>query len=436
MRLYRLLARVGRVKKRMYPWFEALPAGAPMKYDGWRWDPAIAEWVEDDVAEITIEVEVPKYPKPALEPRPELPAQVPGWQWSDSMQEWFEIRFAGGHYEQQPRPPMPEWIPKETEKYYAEGWYWSVRKPGWAKDWSWVPDMTWIPEPRPPMPKYVPGPAVPPDVEGWSWSEANKEWVATIVVGEPIGFTPPRSLPPWVTEEAIFELYSWEQLYLEEVRFFVSQGYTLEAAKNITRDNFDNLLRMIRAQSTSGAKDGWQGMVSAMSGQDLIVIKEITVMALLALAAAAVGYLIGTILDRLVTPAEDYVHLTGGVTTFLLGPDIWVYSRRIGTSPTGREYYSECDDIGAEYSRHKRGYGIGQGDIIDFPGGFVEMGFKFPYFVKYTWEYWELVYVGMLASSGPDFYVLKVGKYFTGEVVGPASMVPADEWCPNFRFYL
>ncbi len=436
MKIFRLRARKGFLRRRLWSWFEAAPAGPTVKYDGWVWDPVRAEYVPAPVAGLEIIEQVPGYPKPALEPRPELPAKVDGWQWSDSMQEWFETPFRKGHYEEQQRPLMPTWIPKETEKYYAEGWYWSVRKPGWVKDWSWAPDKIWISDPRPPMPEYLPEPAGPKEVEGWSWSESEERWIATIIVGQRIGYMPPRSFPPEVEYAQIVGVYPMTEQYALFQKQLLDAGLTQTEANRIGKMMVDGFWNMSRSALEKDRAALYRESFNPVAVQMQDKLEKVGVYAAAILAAAIVGLLIGSIMDRLVTPGEENVVLVGGVITFLLQGDDWIYSREIGRSVKGRRYFSCCDEIGTEYARLKRGYGVGHLDVLDFPGGFVEIGYKFPYFVKYTWVEWDLEYAGMLESVGADMYVLKVGREYTGAIIGPASMVPADEWCPDFRFYL
>lgn len=420
----------------MYPFFDAPAAGRPMKYVGWEWDPKAGEWVESRVREIEIEVPVTRYPKPKKPPQPWQPLDVPGWKWNGREGIWEERPMP---YEivwvTPPRPPKPKEWPSRTQPAEVPGWRYSYMYEVWEK----IP-MEQVQEKvqmeRTPMPKYPPGSEQLSVVEGWSWSEARREWVATIVVAEKVGFRPPRSLPPGVTQDAWMELYSFEQLFIEEVTYFVNQGYTLEAARRITRDNFDNLIRMMYAQERAGAIRSWTGLVSAVSGMPEIEVQELTVYALVALVAAAVGYLIGTILRGLLLHDEESLVMGAKPNTYLLGPGNWAYSRNIGTSLGGIPYYSDCGGIGAGYSRHKRAEWGGRTDIIDFPGGFVEEGYVFPYFVKYTWSYWKVRYVGMLSSVGSNIYALKKGDSDAGAPVPLGQLIPFGEWCEGFDWYL
>lgn len=392
MRLYRLLSRHGKRKARLWPWFEPPAPDAPIKYDGWVWNPELREWVATDVEPITVELKVPRYPQPTEPPVEATPSRVPGWQWSDSMQEWFEV-------------PL-------TRKEGVEGII-----PG-------------------PVPTYVPTEGTPTDVEGWSWSERHEAWVATIVMAEKVGFTPPRSLPPNLTQKAVFDMFSWEQLYLEEVNAFVGQGYTLEAAKRITRENFDPLFRMLWAKQAAANKSAWK-MVIEHFGRDPDFVKEtITVYGAAIVLSAVVGFVIGTILERFTFVDETEFMLPEPLGTYLMGPDDWCYSRNIGASPQGNLYYSKCQGIGTEYSRHMRYTWTGLYDVIDFPGGFVEEGYQFPHWVKYTWSHWKIVYIGMMFSSSDLVHVLKKELISLDERSRRVTVRTFEDWCSDFHWYL
>lgn len=420
----------------MYPWFDAPAAGEPLRYDGWIWDPAVKDWIPDDVEEISFEVEVPGYPMPTRPPRPAQPLFVEGWYWNGRRGVWEETTMPFEDVLVIPeRPPMPTEWPSRTQPAEVPGWRYSFMYEVWEK----IPMESYTEmreQERGPMPEYVPGTEQPSEVQGWSWSGTKEEWVATIVVGQRIGFTPPRSFPPGFELAQVTMVYPMTEQHALFVKNLLDMGLTETEAKRIGSAMVDGFWNMARTSEQKIRAAQYADSLTIPASQISDKIEAIGVYGAVIALAAIVGLLIGSIMDRILTPDEDFFRLTGGITTYLLGPGNWAYSRHIGTSPQGRKYYSECHGIGTGYTRHKRGYGIGQRDIIDFPGGFVESGFQFPYFVKYTWEYWELEYVGMLASVGADYYVLKVGRYFTGEIVGTAEMISQDEWCDGFRFYL
>lgn len=423
-------------KQRLWPWFEPPAAIAPKRYYGWHWDPAIREWVKDEVSEIQIYVSAPKYPKPTEIPRPAQELFVLGWNWNGRAGEWEEAPMPTERIAvSEPRPDAPTVVPSRTQPAQVLGWRYNFN----TKVWEPIQMPITLIEAggeRPPKPEFIPGPEISTEAEGWSWSETTEKWVATIIMAEPIGFTPPRSLPPGVTEATVFEMYSFEQLFLEEIIYFQNQGFTYEAARQITRANFDPLIRMMYAQQRGDAIRGWQGLVTAISGHPKIVIQEYTVIGLLYLITAAFGYLIGTILEGLILPDREGFVLTAHVNTYLIAPDDWKYSRHIDATPEGRPIYVECDGIGTEYVRFKRGLGKGWTDRIDFPGGFLEEGYQFPYYVKYVWQYWVLEYVGMMFSLHSIFYALKKGDFDAAARFGHGYKLPRERWCADFDWYL
>ncbi len=436
MRLYRLLSRHGKRKQRVYPWFDAPAAGAPMKYEGWVWDPAIREWVESEVDPITIRIEPEREPKPDWIPRSRQPAKVAGWFWSDSMKKWVkDAYFRAGHYGLEPYPPMPDWVPSRMLPAEADGWYYDFGSNTWEKT-EWQPATIWISDPWPPMPEQVPGPELPSETASWVWSDEFKDWMEIIRPVAVEEFVPPRSLPPGLTQKALFEQFSWEALYLEEVRYFLGQGYTTEAANQITRQNFDPLIRMMYAKEKAAAVTGWTDLVAALSRQETIVIKELTVYAVVIIVVAVVAYMVGYILSHIAAPHEEEFIINEPPGTYLLGPDNWSYSRDIGSSKTGALLFSSCDDIGTEFVRHKRGPVGGLYDILDFPGGFIEDGYQFPYWVKYTWYYWLIIYIGMLYTASAEHYALKKELISLKERAIRVKIRPYEEWCEGFHWYL
>jgi len=348
MRLYRIIARHGHKRQRFWWWFEPPEAGAPVRYDGWFWDPANKEWMPIEMAPMKLVVTYQLYPKPTKMPSREFSSEQPGW----------------------------------------------------------------------------------------SYSFTKFEWVRTVVMAEPVDFTPPRSLPPWVTQKAVFELYSWEQLYLEEVNTFIAQGYTMEAAKRITRNNFDNLLRILWAKQAAANKSAWKVAVEGLGKDPDFMRETVLVYGAVIIIAAVIGALIGDIMERFTFRDIDAFTLKEPIGVYLMRYDHYVYSKNVGVTTEGRRLYSACDDIGTSYIRHRRPRGRKGVDIIDFPGGFVEEGHKGVYFVKYTWRAWTLEYIGFLVSVGANLYALKEGE--VDPYVDPSRPfgVDASRWCPDFRWYL
>lgn len=414
MRLYKLLSRTGQRKQRPYPWFEAPAAGAPQRYVGWTWDPSAKEWVRDVVVPIKVEVMVPKFPRPISVPRSAQPINVPGWYWNGRAGIWEEIPLS---------------IIEMSEGFE-----------------------------RGSMPAYPPGPAVGIDQPGWSWFEAENEWVATSLTGRPLEFLPPPTLPPDVENVEILLAGHMGDLNIRMIRWAVSYGMSYRDAVGFAGRAMEDFAGWGKAMTPMVYKalwakysvGLWDKIGSYTSSKPFLpvkvpieeryaqeaVVSEAFVTGVLVLVAAAIGYMIGTILDRLITPAEDYFVLSESKGTYLVGPDDWKYSKYIGLSPDKRLYFSECQDIGTDYTRHKRGWGTAAVDTIDFPGGFIESGYQFPYWIKYTWQTWSIEYVGMLESVGQNLYRLKVGRGFTGKIEGRGRVLPSAKWCSGFHYYL
>jgi len=432
MRLYSLVSRTGKVKRGLLPWFKPPAAGAPTKYYGWTWDPTIERWVKTSEPSMTIRLEPEVYPKPTEPPIPERPAIVDGWEWSEVYECW-EKRPAqrAGHYEVEPYPPKPDFLPTPETGFEVQGWYYSSRDKEWFKAECEL-RMIWVPDPHPEMPKYVPSTGTPTDVKGWSWSEDENAWVQVIYPERIIEFDAPATLPPGITQEAVFELFSWEQLFVEEVRVFVDQGYTLEAARRIARDNFDPLLRMLWAKQYAETQSIWQGTAESLEKIDVFLKEDIAVIGGLSVLAAVVGAAIGYIMQREIFPTEETITRYDKRGAYLFGPEDWSYAGIRAITEHGVQYYSGCGSIGTSYVRHKRGYGVGHKDTIDFPGGFVEEGWHAGRFVKYTWEYWTLEYVGFLMHSTTNLYRLQ-GSADPEFLPEYSFMLDDEHVCRNFQ---
>jgi len=392
MRLYRLLSRVGTRKRRMYWWFKPPAAGAPMRYDGWVWDPEGKEWVRSVVEKISIEVPVPKYPKPTEAPRAEQPRDVIGWYWFDQPGVWEEV------------PLTPQQLSEQV-----------------------------VPEPKP---QYPPGPAVLDFTEGWSWSKSQEEWVATIVMAERVGFDPPRSFPPNVDLAMVNMTYPMAEQYAIFYKSLIDMGLTETDARKIGSSMTDAFWNMSRSALTKHRAELYKQSLLPSGVALSDKIEAIGVYGAIIALAAIVGLLIGSIMDRIITPEEDMFLMPEHEGTYLMGPGEWFYSRNVGVSPMGNLYYSKCQGIGTDYVRHKRGVWGKLGDKIDFPGGFVESGFQFPYWVKYTWHFWDIAYIGMLYSSSEYFYGLKKEFISLVERAKPVSVRKPEDWCTGFDWYL
>lgn len=424
------------MRKRLWPWFEAPPAGWPMRYDGWVWDPKSKEWVTTAVEEVTFIIKVPKYPKPTREPRPAQPLYMPGWYWNGRRGVWEETTMPFESVLVIPeRPPMPTEWPSRTQPAEVPGWRYSFMYEVWEK----IPmegHTEMVEQERGPMPEYVPGTEQSSIVEGWSWSEQQKVWAATIIIGEPVGFTPDRSFPPGTDSAAVNLVYPMTEQYLHFYQSLINMGLDPDEAKRIGGMMVDGFWNMSRSALTKQRAELYRQSLlpAAVALSDKLEALAVSG-AVLALAAIA-GALIGSIAERLTFPADESFSLSAPGNTYLLGPGNWEYSRNIGRSMTGRPLYSSCGGIGTEYTRHRRGWGAGATDIIDFPGGFVEEGYQFPYFVKYTWSHWYITYVGMLFSAGQGFYALKEADLDSEVKLVLGESLPYEQWCSGFDYYL
>ena len=524
MRLYRLIARYGKRKRRMYPWFDPPDPAEPAEYYGWLWDPTKREWIKSEVETIKIELKLPTHPKPKYPPRKEQSLDVPGWYWDGREKEWKEVPIPEQlEYIEKERPPEPDFLPRPEQGLVEEGWYWNGRKGMWVEAempietqyvererppepegvptrdqpaevlgwrysfiyevWEKIPmprvpvqvrkqrptkpvyppgpyrpsevlgweysdmyqswqkvempyDVVDVTPERPPKPKIEPGIERPAIVEGWSWDEIKEEWFATTIYSEPVELEDLPTFSPGITQEAVNNVLPPSEQYKVFYDNLIAMGLTQTEAKRIGGSMVDGFWKMTRPVATKIRAAEYAKSLTPAARAISDQIEFLGVSAALIALSAIVGAMVGTIARRVTLPDEEYYVLSGGIMTYLIGPDNWEYSRYIGRSAKGREYYSACGGIGTSYVRHFRGHGIGEEDTLDFPGGFLEQGYKVPYYVKYVWQSWRLEYVGMLESVGNDFYVLKEGKGFVPAVGGIPEIAPYEEWCPEFRFYL
>lgn len=404
--------------------------------DGWKWNGRAGVWQE---AAMPLEPKLiqPEHPpEPSEWPSRRQPAEVPGWRYSFMYMVWEKTPMPRIKvWVPKKRPPKPVYIPGPAKPSEVKGWRYSEIYEVWEKADMPVRKIDVTPK-RGPKPTLEPGPARSFKVEGWKWSRKTNRWIATIIYSETLDFTPPTSLPPGVTQEAVNMVFPASEQYKVFYDNLIAMGLTPTEARRIGGSMVDGFWQMTRSTAEKvRAEQFYRSLYpDAVAVNDMI--EKIGVYGALIALSAIIGAVMGDILRRVILPDEEIFRISGGIITYLLGPENWSYSRQIGTSVTGRQYFSSCEGIGTTYVRHFRGHGIGQSDTIDFPGGFVETGYKVPYFVKYTWDHWDLSYVGMLSTSGAFDYVLKVGHDFTGEIYRHAEIVPEDEWCPNFTFYL
>lgn len=392
MRLYKLISRHGQRKQRLWPWFKPPAAGAPVRYDGWVWSPELREWTKTQVLKIVIPYTVPEYPKPPAPPRPAQERIVPGWHWQWRYNQWAEI------------PLTPQELSEGIE--------------------------------RGPEPTRPPGPADPHEVLGWKWYPDEKEWAAIIYAERFVEFEPPRSFPPTLELAVVHQVFPATEQYAMFYKNLIDMGLDPHEARRIGKIMVDGFWNMSRSAAQKIRAEEYAKTFQAVHVVQSDLFEKIGVYGVLIVLATITGLVMGEILERVTFRDEDDYMLPERKGTYLLGPDNWAYSRQIGTSVKGRTFYSHCQDIGTEYVRHKRQRGKFGYDIIDFPGGFVETGYEFPYYVKYRWSHWVLEYVGMLSSCGPDFYMLKKADTDRFAEIPRGRMKPVKEWCKDFDYYL
>ena len=435
MRLYRILRWVGKVRKRMYPWFEAPAAGRPMRYDGWVWDPEVGDWVVEPVEKIEVNIEPLREPKPDVEPSEPLADRVPGWFWVYSQQEWMkDEHFRSGHYALEFYPPMPRIPPGRTQAAEVPGWEYNWDTFKWDKT-DYERKTVWISDPWPPMPDRAPDIGFPDVTADWRWDYSNNEWVQITIYAESVEIEPPRSLPPDVDQAGLNVVFPLTEQYALFKQNLISQGLDPHQAERVARAVGDAVLKTIYAQQKEMAKDTWQRIADGLGMECSDMLATMTYYGLLGIVAFSAGVVIGYAYGRVVLPDVERVVLPCTMLTYLIGPDDWYYSENIGKSVEGQDYFSICDGIGTDLTRHKRstwGFDI---DNIDFPGGFIENGYQFPYWIKYTWEFWEVEYVGFLRSAGQGFYVLKPEAKHSGPF-WPGYMSRKEIWCREYRYYL
>lgn len=391
MRLYRLISRTGRKKKRLTPWFKPPAAGAPVRYFGWYWDPELKEWLPLDITKLMVTVPVQDVQMPTTMPSRTQPARVPGWEYNFQYNEWMHVVQAEPVMEfTPPRPLKPDMNMDDVQK--AAVYDVDVRAVIETIRLDWVPASGFT---RTHIDNLI------RMLEKSGYSRAAADDIMRQYVKLTAGMDAAGKAEVWKkATDAIFRC--WQRTHL--VGTSTAQKYWAENVRNQMRDTSQ-------------------------------LVGPVAAVAILSLIAAVTGFLLGRMLDLILTPAEDAVTLVEKARTYLMGPDYWYYSRMISRTRKGVPFYSQCEEIGTTYVRLKRGTGAGEIDIIDFPGGFLEEGYVFPYFVKYNWTYWTLSYVGMLSHQGVNWYSLRKGNYDSGGL-RPGSMIPDEEWCAGFHWYL
>jgi len=436
MRLYQLIERVGYVKSGLFPWFSPPAAGAPVRYYGWAWDPETREWVATDLEPIQITIPQEIGPMPSSPPGPARPNRVLGWEWSPSTGKWWEMPMPMveklGRKE---RPPMPEYPYGHPELGETKGWAFDFVTRGWTPI-EMPLEMIEVEQERPPAPEYTPGPEIPVRVPGWQWNRDEQEWIRVVAAEEFVEFEPPSTLPPYVDVAGLHVVYPLEQQYELFVQSLIARGLAPHEAKRVAEAIGESVLKTIWARKTEMNRDMWTDVSTQLRAQTGDLLEKIGVAAVLIIIAAAIGFVIGDILERLTIPRRERISLKPPEPTFLLGPDKWLYGKHVGRSVKGENYYSACYEIGTTYVRHKRGYGVGVIDVIDFPGGFVEEGWAWGKYRKYTWELWTIKYVGFLIRINDGLFRLKRAPLDPDAPPFIVFQMPEAQWCTDFLYYL
>jgi len=431
MRLYTLETRYGKCKSGLLPWFDPPEPERPMRYYGWHWDPALREWVKHAEEPIEIKYTPKAGPKPSEPPRPEVPEFVDGWFWSKINECWEKRpmpkienwRYPG----ELPWPREPTWVPSPELPFESAGWKYNSR----LRKWEMVPYCEYTEDERPPEPAYPPGPAGETEVYGWSWFPYYKDWVEVLYAEKVVEFQMSETVNPAVTEAMVENVYPYAEIAERAMRMLIHAGYTPEQAKQygitvieMVRNQVMAASRHVQAgrlaQAVKATKDFYPGVEAEF-------IMPVVVGIILVLTAWVVGRIMGS----LVLPEEEDVFIAQKKTTYLMGPDEWIYAGFKAQTVKGTKYFQACGSIGTPYVRHKRGYGVGQTDIIDFPGGFLEEGWHAGLFVKYVWSYWKLSYVGFLNNVGGGLYSLQ-GSTDLEFIAEYASVVLDPDVCWNF----
>lgn len=362
-----------------------------------------------------------------------------------------EIWYYPGHV---PWPREPTWLPTAELPFEVKGWRYHSRNRCWEK----IPYSEVVQQERPPEPRYPPQEAGPTRVPGWYWHEDTKQWLEVMMAEQYVEFEPPRTLPPGVTVEAMIaddpyfiqemaratilaNAGNWAALQQGNVFFKMVADVHLKFPhlKDPT-SVADSIFRAREVMHVKGtwlaSEEAWRMRINAMDPALQNWRHHITGYAMVIGIAAIVGAFIGDMYRRVTLPKVGDEVIYPDYNVYLLGPGDWYYSRCIGLSAKGKAMFSSCENIGTSYVRHRRGSGVGQTDIIDFPGGFLEEGHKGIYFVKYLWQYWTLEYVGMLYSTGQDHYELKDGVFGVYMGFSKGEKDEQNKWCGGFKPYL
>jgi len=480
MKLFMLIERVGRRTRSFHPWFEPPAIGAPTRYFGWNWDPEERKWVESVISKTSVVVAGAAEEKPKYPPHGPQPAEVSGWKYDEQDGVWNEVPTAHREAWVEIRHPAKPTLPPTTGRgEEVLGWYYSSKD----EEWKSVPIpaqyVDWYEE-RVEKPQYSPGHEQKSNVSGWHWDPNEKEWLPTIVATEVVDYQPLRPLPPSLTfedvqaagvynvdvkeviealEASAQPIAAFSRVHIDNmIRMLTRSGYTEAAARGVleqyaklTAGLTSTEKAKVWSQATATIYRTWQrshmmGVSESQRiwannvGTYMTELKPIlgtkTMVGVLVLTTAMIGVMIGTLLERITFPREGFIRLGQPGGQYIMHTEDWLYADFVGRSVKQNVYFASCGSIGTDYVRHKRAEPGSIHDTIDFPGGFIEEGWKGGLFVKYTWEHWTMSYIGMLSSVGQNLWQLKRADLKHFGSTGPVWQKKPEDWCPNYRWYL
>lgn len=277
-----------------------------------------------------------------------------------------------------------------------------------------------------PKPTQIPSRAFSSVQPGWSYDFTTFKWVQTIVLGEPVEFTPPLPMPPQQLSRPIEARYAYMTDWFEmqmmlktmgytgaELDVFMDQleiklqGLTFEARKAVKYQIISDIVRNWKAtrfMTIQGSGYLWKRELDEFARKYTPMMTGATALAVLFIAAAAIGALMGLVLEKLTKEREGWIKFTDFELTYLFGPEEWYYAGFAGYSPGGSPYFRLCEEIGAINAHHLRSHASRFDRIAFTPGGFLEEGWHGGKFVKYRWEYWEVRYKAFMIKSTNILY--------------------------------
>lgn len=431
-----LIERNGQRKRSLQPWFAAPAAGDPKRYYGWNWDPEERKWVETPVSKTSLVVAGEVEDKPEYPPHEPQKAEVSGWKYDEQDGVWNEVPTA--HHEgwvEIRRPPKPTLPPTTGRGEDVLGWHYNTE----TKKWMGVPipaqHVEWYDE-RADKPLYKPGHEQKRDVSGWHWDPEDKVWLRTIVAREVVDFEMPRTLPPGVTQAMVDGVYPYADIMRKAQEMFIAQGIPAHDAHQLAVTVIERIKDMMTATSRGGQVERFRNMNIYLKDFSPGMLPGWLMPVVMFIVTNLVAYAIGGILEAITVPIEAFIRLGQPGGQYIMHTEDWLYADFVGRSVEQNVYFASCGSIGTDYVRHKRPEPYGIHDIIDFPGGFVEEGWRWGLFVKYTWDHWIMSYIGMLESVGQNLWQLKKADLKHFGLTGPVWQKKPKDWCPDYRWYL